>query len=358
MKPLIVLLALFLGGMALAPSPAAASDYCNGYCEDGYTYRDGYWWKGGCAYCREKVYWYDRCGHCYYYWRYSKVPFAERVVERTVETVKSSDPDWRGKLLDIAAARDRTQGEIQKGQAEQNYFVQAVGALGLTGNFNIQNYGAFPLGGTLGQSFQLSAAGVQGNTVYGYQGYNQTADLYGSTDMNALYQQASRLTQNAQTLAGQAATDFSGLATQAGGNHAKVAEILAKGQAVQAMAKAITADPSAHVETRTFAFRVGPGEDGKVKVEPVEPGNVAVNVQATAKQFQALAAARCASCHTGQEAKGKFQIAQYVSLAPAAKAKVWERLVAPDGMKRMPRAKDGGPGHMLAPAEIALFLAN
>ena len=64
----------------------------------------------------------------------------------------------------------------------------------------------------------------QGTTVYGY---STVAESYGNVDLGLLYNQAARLTDQAQQLAGQAATDFQSLVQAEGQNRAEVAKIIA-----------------------------------------------------------------------------------------------------------------------------------
>ena len=259
----------------------------------------------------------------YQYWDGCRWQWASYYVYKPV--AKASDPDFRVKLLDLAAARD---GREQANRAEalrQTNFLEAVEALGLTGNFRLNNYGADTYPARASAQAPLSSAGVNGQTIYGYS-YSSIADVYG-VDLNALYQQASRLTQNAQTLAGQAHTDFSDVLKQEGANRARVAEILAKGQAAAQVAKAVEASQTVRVESREFRFRVEP--DGKITQIP-EP---------TATISGVFAPAKCVGCHAGTKKEGGFAVALFPKMSVEDKRKVWELLVSPDLTKRMPKGQ-------------------
>lgn len=323
--------------MLVVSTALLASDYPVGYTTPaGYTYgADGYWWYGNDAYTRIWVSGYYSCG-CYYPGYYSYT------YSHSKPRVSPTDPDWRQKLLEIAGERDRQEMKIRAAALEQQYFTEAVKALGLEGNFRIQNYGqavVYPQGSYY-NNFHLGTYGANGNTLYGYS-YKSVADLYGQTDLNTLYQQASQLTQNAQSLAGQATTEFQGLAAKAGENQARVAEILARGEALRAMVRAIAPEPRATVTTQGQTFRVQSGA-------PAEQ-------QAT---FAKLVADKCAACHSGDSAKGGFDVGRYASLPLDRKIAVWGRLVTNDPEKLMPRDAKGGPGQRLTPEELKLFFAN
>jgi len=266
-------------------------------------------------------------------------------------------PGWQGQLLDLAAARDKVEGKLRLAQQDQQAYLNAVNALGLTGNFRLPAYGTLGYGQHLyglprltgTGSLTLGSYGASGNTVYGYS-YNSIKDVYGDTNLNALYQQAARLTQNAQTLAGQATGDFHGLVGEEGKNRARVAEILAQAQAAKTALDAAKPQARTTQETRTFTFQLG--ADGKLTPAAPADGN-APPARTAPGAFAALATARCAACHSGQKKEGGFDVAAYSGLSLADKAKVWQRLLTPDKDKRMP--KDAAP---LTAEEVQLFVSN
>jgi hypothetical protein len=321
--------------------------------EDGHTLRDGLWWRAGKAYSRARYYQPGYWQGCYYYqpyYYYNYTPAA--VVNKTVNNSQVTyNKDWRVTALEVA-----------KLKLDQAYYAATVNALGLISP-NGYNY-------NYGNSYQLGSYGANGNTVYGYS-YESAAKLYGETDLNALYQAAARLTQNAQTLAGQANSDFSNLTQQAGSDMAKVAAILAAGEAAQRAASAIKAPNTATVTTRQqFTFEVGP--DGQIM--PVNPNQAQGQTDPGAYQnggagnghaasslvaWQANATQRCITCHApGKNPKGGFDVTQYPRMTPEQKQKVWARLTTTDPTKSMPRLPDGGPGPRLTAAELKLWLSN
>jgi hypothetical protein len=328
----------------------------------GYTYRGGYYYDAqGYAYTKQQFYqaptYYNGCySPGYYYTKYVYVPSAPAYAAPAVPS------DWRTKLLEIAEYRDKLIGQERKAAIEQQAFMEAVGALGLRGNFRLQSYGqpvSYGQGSYLADTFQYGAHGAQGNTVYGYT-YKDVASVYGDTNLNVLYQQAARLAQNAQQLGSQATGDFSGLVQQAGDNQARVAEILAKGQAAAAAMNAAGAGGRATVTRSGFSFKSTTGAE----VEPIAPPQVLPDrgnrPQANGGRaaFEALAVKECATCHNPEDPKGKFDIYQYPAMDKDAKAKVVARLITTDPAKHMPQLPEGGAGRQLSKDEIALFLQN
>lgn len=343
--------------------PAYGNPYPSGLADTAYVYRDGYYWQGERAYTRawyQPPFTYGYHGGCYQgYWPQGYYTYTySHTLQRP--QVSYTDPGWRSKLLDIAAQRDKVEGDIRRGVFEQAYFSAAVKQLGLEGNFHWQGYGVVPPYGAapiLGYpSLTLSAAGVQGSTIYGYHGgatYNSIASVYGDANLAQLYQQANRLAENAQRLSGQATTDFSALVGAEGGNRAKVAEILAKSQAVQELLKGL--GDGVKVENRQFTFELKQTPQG-MQLQRIEPqaapgGNRRALWEAHAKEA-------CGGCHGGGKKQGGFELAEWVpEMKPERRMAVLSRLLTDDAAKLMPRAADGGVGKKLAPAQLELWLA-
>ena len=319
----------------LAPAAVHASDY---------VHRDGYYWKDGYAYTRAQYYQpgYYKCGAYYpgyYYYTYTYVPAYNSA------SVTYSDPGWRSKLLDIAAARDKIEGEMRKSAAEQRYFTEAVSALGLTGNFRFQNYGADPYGYSP-HSNAYAAVNTGGSTLYGYS-VKQVADLYGATDMNVLYQQAERLTRGAQDLAGQANTQHGALVQQEGNNKARVAEILAKAELLKSLDQ-----PRATVTKQEVGFK----QESTTKAD--SSAALAQTVDTDIRvAFQAVLKTECLACHSGADAKAKYDLTHWDTMGRAERSKAVLRLTTTDQDKVMPRTKDGH-GKRLTDAQVQLFLLN
>lgn len=319
-----------------------------------YTYRDGYYWLGDRAYTRTLYqnpgYWsYGVYYPGAYYYQYTEVPVATKY--KTVETIKHTDSNWRSKLLDLAAQRDKFEGEIRKNAHEQAYFMDAVRGLGLQGNFGWSGYGAVPPGASSGYGYGYSYSqsyGANATTKYTYSNLSQ---LYGDSDLNQLYQAANQLAQNAQRLGGEATSNFTALAGQEGANRARVAEILAKGQMAQQILQVLEAAPSETVRGFTFKFN----ERGVF--ERVESAAVDPKVKADLyDQFSIVAESRCASCHSGAAKKGGFDVYSYPTMSPEAKQKVWMRLTSDNENLVMPRDPKGGPGKRLTADEFRAFV--
>jgi len=278
-------------------------------------------------------------------------------------------PGWQKQLLDIAAARDKVEGRLRTQAADFQQYLQGLQALGLQGNFHIQNYGqSVPYGApTMPYTPYASSKqyGNQGNTLYGYT-YSTIRDIYGDTSTSSLFQQQAKLAENAQSLAGQASTDFGNNVAREGNNRARVAEILAYGQsrkmALDSSHPQIPVEE--HREDRIETTGQGQGQvqqqgQGQGQAQSLGPdGGARVTMPRAdgAVTWPAVAIERCASCHGNGKHEGGFELAAYEKMPPEQKAKVWARLTTSDPDKRMPRGKDGGPGKPLTPAEFKLFV--
>lgn len=377
MKPLCLTLFAVLAALLLA-LPAGSSEYYDGYqTPAGFTYHagDGYWWRGGVAYSRTLVskpgYYY--CGAYYAgssYWEYSAANYTPPKASYAVPYTK----DWKTKVLEVAAQRD-----------DHAAYLQTLKALGLPapidqgpvpgGGYRRAGYGAgsplYSLSG-YGSNLQLGTYGANGQTIYGYS-LSSVKDFYGSTDLNGLYQQAARLTSNAQQLAGQGNADFSDLVRSAGANQARVAEILAQAEAAARALNAAKGPPVTVQNQQSFSFQARPvappvpvpvpnpgaappvGPPAPVGPLVPAPGSEPAMPRANAPgaAFQVLIQNRCAACHSGKRLEGGFDIAAWPRLDNAAKARVIALLTTTDVSRRMPKGKPA-----LTADELRLFLAN
>lgn len=246
--------------------------------------------------------------------------------------------DWKTRVVEYAKAKD-----------DQLAFFGALKAIGVNGNVYDYGYGSYY------KNYAASSTPVQGDTVYGYT-YNQIQAAYGQTDLNTLYQQASRLTQGAQTLASDANNGFQSLVQTAGDNQARIAEYFVNAQAqallLQASKKAVEPQPQTITQTTIQGGGSTIGQGGAV-IQAQPAGNDNGWMRTVAKPL-------CASCHTGSNAAGKFDIDQYPLLTQEQKAVVWERLTTRDDGKRMPRdGKDKSkPGQPLTAPQLAEFFRH
>lgn len=363
MKRLAILFLL----LAASAGSAADTTYPIGYITPGgYAWRgDGYWYYGEQPYTRAQVlqpgYYANAtygCNTCrtyvpgYYYWSYTAY---NKPTTYAPQLPSYTDPTWRSKFFDIVASREKLEGEITREAFNQQNYMEAVNALGLKpARAPIPYYGAY------GNAYGLNY-GVQGNTQYGYaaQSYSTIAQVYGSSDLNVLYQQAAQLTAGAQRLGGEANSGFQALVGTEGANRARVAEILAKGQMAQQILNSLAAAPSA--EVRGYSFRI---EQGKIqRIE--DPKQVTPDQKEALKaKLEQVAEAKCVSCHGDKDAKGGglfpggFKIADYFRLTNEQKNRVWEVISTPDPAKRMPLRPNGGPGEPLTVEEQRAFYLN
>lgn len=357
-KTLLTLTTLLLGGL-LADASTYSTAYAVGYTDGAYTYAaDGYWWKGTNAYNRVTSYYstFYANGVCYpagYYYSYQ---FSHIRPQLT-----SADPQWRTKLLDIYHDNVKTENDVRKGAFEQAYFNDTVKTLGLQGKVRYDNgptplYGAGSVGG-YGASLQLSTAGANGSTLYGYS-YNQQASIYGE-DLGAYMTMADRQINNISKIFADQNNAFIDRINQAGEEQNKVALVIAKGKVVQEFLRGLD-DRSAKITTQLNGWKASVDKDGKTTVTPTDPTATA-NVGDTRAEFEKLATDRCVSCHgKGGKWQDKFDVTNYPAMTPSQKLHVLQRIDTDDATKVMPRdATDHlKPGVKLTNREKQLFMLN
>lgn len=349
MRPITTIgLALLLAVMVLVsvPTPAAAS-YPYKYHGNGY-----YIGADGWYYTKDKYYYRDRCGYRRWKWVYNKTIYK---VSGTYHPGGSSygaaggynyitpgTEGWRQKLLAIAEQRDKYEAAQRTSALEHNEFLEAVKALGLTGNFHWENYGMAPTlannaYSTYGASGYSHYPTQQGATIYGY---STVADVYGDVDLGALYQQALRLGEQAQTYGAAAARDSKTLIAQEGENRARVAAILAEAQATRE--KLDAARPTSQSQIRTHQFRInthsGGGQPGATPDEATDAGG---GVSALgANPLLTLVSNKCVRCHGGAKTEAGLDLRDLTKLTADQGTAVLARIVDPDPERMMPK---GGP---------------
>ncbi len=387
--------------LVLGTGRARATDfptYADGFVEGAYTHKGGLWYNAtGTAHTRHKEYYqegggYTRsacnygCGYTmsyvapqrYFYWAYVAVASPATYVAPTLPSY--TDAGWRGKLLDIAKERDRTELAIRKETVEQAAYLDSLKALGF--NFSIQGYGQhinYPTIAGYAGSYNNYAVPVinAGQTQYGYS-FQSLQSAYGALDMNALFQASERLATGARDSATQANTEFSGLVGQAGTNAARVAQALAKaaeireqGQAAASALNAAKAAPS--TTTITTGQGGGVGTATQQGASPGQPPPTPIMPQAVdapqanaaggngAEFLRTVGLPLCASCH-GQGAPNQkvFDITTYPSLSRDRKADVWARLVSDSEAKVMPRevGNPSKPGQPVTMAQLLSFFKS
>lgn len=326
-KFIAIILVFVASCSSLTPLPA--SEYVQG--------SDGYYYSNGVAYTRtayKDYYWVN--GYYYYsygcqYWQPGYWAYTWKYYYTQVK-IDVTSADAESQIIAMAKARDAAVLKIQAQQKRAESNLALIDKFGL--NVAIPNYGngLFPYQVQMGyaQNYQQN-----GNTIYGYQ-QSVTQTFGNPVDLNVLYQQASRLTENAQTLAGQANTDFGGLVKAAGDNQSRVAEIQAKAIAAATVLKAADAAPSSKTETRTFTFRLS--QDGRT-VEQIQPNQVVRDHAAWLKQSGPQ---KCIACHSNGKVEGNFDVTKYDPWKADAdlQVKVLNYLSSPDKNKRCPKGSD------------------
>lgn len=205
---------------------------------------------------------------------------------------------------------------------------------------------------------------AQGTTVYGYQ---SLSDYQNQVDMGLLYNQAARLTDQAQQLAGQAAVDFQTLVHAEGQYRSEVAKIIAQGQAAREALAAAKPEAS-QVTQRSFSFTITQNSDGSIKVEQTDATPSGDNPQSfklisPQKQQQTkmdvlnrvsnLLTSKCVNCHNPKQSMGGLDLLN--SISDEQQAKILARVVTDDEDKVMPRKSDGSPGVRLTQEEVDLL---
>lgn len=316
---------------------------------DGYISRDGYYWYGANAYTRIQVYKpsYYYNGYCYpasYAWSYT---FHHAYAPPAI-TYK--DANWRSKVLDLVIEKNKLEANLRKDQAEQEAYQKTITTLGIGSSFNLQNYvqGTTPY--TQNHSLQLSVAGVNASTVYGYSNnpttYNALSTFYGETNVNSLFQQLNRLAENQQKLSGQAVSDFSTLVGAAGQNQAEVAKIVAKTNAVGSLLANLEQNKS--VVSQSVSVKVGSDQQPSQTMPYADSSG----------QWATIAKNECFSCHGNGKKEGSFDVTSYPTMTQDQKMIVIQRLISQDPQKHMPRKSDGTAGRQLNKEEIKAWLDN
>src|SRR6516162_1468011 len=290
---------IFLLLLALACA-CYASDAEEGTTDGEYAFSSGYWWKGDSAYTREK--WeeggyYSRC--CWvpktyfykYYFHHSRI---------TAVT-----PDWRLKVL-----------EIVKQQKENEEFTKIVQGFGLESHPSIAMQTSYGLSGNL-----------TSNTQYGYS-LNSLSSAYAADD-SALWQQAYRLVTNAQALAGDGFRLYNDAASAKDERHARIAEILTKGEVLKQVLATPLNGPSSRQQSLNFS--VQPTGQASGIVQQLQTQSVPASAdQDAVYQRWALSAQDCASCHSGTKAEAGIDLTGYPSFTTDQRMKVLARLMTDD----------------------------
>lgn len=352
---LFAITGMLLGSLPLTPS-ARAESYAVGFVNsDGYSWDGSYWAWGGYQYTRTWVngstYYYNGC----WYQRPGYYSYTKYVAP--TPAVSYSDPDWRGKLLDIAAAQKKTEARIVEKAVDQAQYMEAIDALGLKGALvpRIRGTYGIPPGYAGYGAYGATVAGLSGNTVYGY-GVSNVLEIYGDTNLAALYQQSYRLADQALKGGDAARAGHQTLVDNQSDRVQRVAAILARGQAGSQVLKA--ADGQGSIKSTTTITGSGtiptvqPQSPAMPRLDdPKQPDNLSA--------LENLLATNCAACHGATKQAGGLDLRLYPQLGDDIKDKILERVSLPSNdPKFMPRAEGGGPGVPLTRAQKRLLLGN
>lgn len=296
---------------------------------DNYVYHSGHYWLGNAAY--DRYYQAPYYSYGVYYPGYYFYKFSHYGQE---QLPSPADPNWRNKVLDIASKRD-----------ENAAYLKALEALGIPAN---QAQPGYVGSGVYSQnSVNLGSYGASGSTLYGYSSSALSA-LYGDPSPNILYQQAARLTERAQDLAGQGNQGFQDLLAKEATGRQNAAQIMARGLAAATALQAAQGQGTSQTQTTT-TIQQGTGTQTQTTVTPApQPPPSPV-----ANQRQAVVTMKCASCHNAVTKKGGLDLTG--NLSPDVLALCFERVTHADPSKRMPQKAGGGPGEPLSPQEMRFF---
>jgi hypothetical protein len=214
----------------------------------------------------------------------------------------------------------------------------------------VNNLVGIPVPVTYNQPIQ-----AQGTTLYGY---SSVADAYGQVDMGLLYNQAARLTDQAQQLAGQASSDFATLVQAEGQNRSEVARILAQGQSARQALEAAAGPTPQGIQQRTFAFQVTQNSDGQLSIQKMQDGEKAFQLSEAqsgdvSTSVSDLLKKSCVACHSNGNTQGGLNLEAAIS--DAQQAAILNRVTTDDLGLRMPRNADGTAGQKLSESDIRLL---
>ncbi len=341
MKNLAAILATLLL-VAFATSQSGADDY---------VYRSGYWYYPGShqAYYRSlhttPGYW-DNYGRYHpsssYYHYHAYTPPAAATY------APAASYDWKKQILDIKA-----------GEMENEAYNKALATLGPVRPQLQLGYGQatvppYVLDGHYQSQHYQGLYGTNATTRYGYLDA-AALNLNPVINLDQRLQQFGQITTNAQSVASKTTDDFGSLIAQAGGGQQRLAEIIAKGQVIAQIAKALDGPPTA--TSQQYTFRQTP-QGVQVQVVPTQPTNPvpfqAPRMPPVNERAEALAnhlQASCVSCHSPTVKKGGFDASTYFQLSAEQKKGVRDYVTA----KKCPQVPGGGPGVPLTQAQIDLY---
>jgi mono/diheme cytochrome c family protein len=145
------------------------------------------------------------------------------------------------------------------------------------------------------------------------QPYAAQQAIYNQADLLQLYQMANQHVLGAQKLASDGQSGFQQLVALDGANRAEIARIVAKRDLAIAILQSLNGPNS--IINQGYTITIGSGGGITKDDSKVNPDTKTKNLEA----WKALAQAKCATCHTGKDAKGGFDVSTYPSLSQANK---------------------------------------
>jgi hypothetical protein len=317
-----------LGLLVFGSSLPAQSE---GFVEDGYTYREGYWWLNSVPYSRTRIEYdgqkwgptgWGRYGYYpqrYYYFQYTKV-------------VDYKSNDWRSKFLDVVYNRN-----------EADAYQRAIEALGLPNSFYAfpNRYGAY--------NQLVGNYGTSGNSVYGY-----SFDAYGTADETQAYQSAAALIRQAGNVYQNGLTGHQSLIESRNHGRERIAETLAVGKIVAEAFRAAKPPGEVHAQVHASQSQGNQQSSQERREErreeqreerhegnfPGGPGPGSPGGQAQAGDARGALIAACIECHGDKEPKGNYRIKDHWNYPRERQREAGRRVLLPPNDKdHMPKGK-------------------
>lgn len=218
----------------------------------------------------------------------------------------------------------------------------------------VNNLVGIPVPVTYSQPLQ-----AQGTTIYGYSAYAQN---YNNVDLSLLYNQAARLTDQAQQLSAQANQSFASMVQYETEKQAEIAKIIAQGQAARQALEAAAGQPL-KVQNQSFSFKITQDSNGDFKVEQIKSDSdsepQANALDAKVQDFELTDSQKelevsnilkqsCVKCHSNSKSLGGLNLEQ--AITADQQLSILDRIQTDDPSIRMPKG-----GKKLSDEHIALI---
>lgn len=358
MLRMLLILGALMGPAGTAPADELVVGQYANHVYDGYTWYDGYWWKGDVPYnaYRTRVVAYDKYNCPYYSWSYSYK--AVDYKKKPTYTIDLDKNDALQQVLKIAEDRNNHEMAIRAKAAKFNEVKEAIVLLGMDGNFRIKGFGqevnyakGFDVGYSKETYSQLTQQ--QGSTQYGVSGFREETSSYGSTDIGAIYREALRARQESRSYEAQGDQATTALVDNLGKRAAIIEEIRTRGIAAARTFAATAPSPQTHTTREYFSAggSTATAEQPRTSPPPVDPPPAAADSDLI-RAAQAVFDAKCLSCHNEKKPNGKLDVTDMKLLSGDQLGKIKERILDTDPQTRMPLKADLKPGTPLSADEV------